>query len=90
MNHPSEEFHEKDKEVVAPNGYQPFKEGATILGIRFAPFDIPWERRLQTLATFLLITWFMGGWIVSTYIFYRFFCTKLFLWIPLLYLAWYV
>ncbi|OQV14228.1 2-acylglycerol O-acyltransferase 2-A [Hypsibius exemplaris] len=59
------------------------------LGITFAPLDVPAERRLQTLVTFLVITWFMGGWMGSALSIYYLLQSR-FWWIPLLYVGWYI
>ena len=62
---------------------KPFK----VLGIEFAPISLPFERRLQTLATFTFMSLFLIFPLMnSTILAYLLFYTQ-FKWIPLLYLA---
>lgn len=59
-----------------------------LLGIKFAPLNVPLERRLQTLAAAAwFITFALGGIICSTLAVYLFFFTRL-NWLVLIYLLW--
>ena len=62
---------------------KPFK----VLGVEFAPISLPFERRLQTLATFTYMALFLIFPLMNYSILaYLLFYTQ-FKWIPLLYLA---
>ena len=58
-----------------------------VFGIEFAPFLIPAERRLQTLAAMHFAFIFLGAPLLSTVLVIVFLCTDLY-WIALLYVLW--
>jgi len=57
-----------------------------LLGIDFAPLNVPWERRLQTLACLYALTEYLFG-SLSYLIVIALLFTKYY-YIPLLYLTW--
>ncbi|XP_077550999.1 2-acylglycerol O-acyltransferase 2-A-like [Haemaphysalis longicornis] len=61
-----------------------------VLGVEFAPLNVPLKRRLQTSAVlFLTLCFFCGGCLWTLLCVYLLFYTN-FYWLPLLYMAWYV
>lgn len=62
---------------------------AKILGIEFAPLNIPLSRRIQTLCTLQWTLTFLIGGFGSLFLFIYLLFTNYY-WIPLLYLVWYV
>lgn len=61
-----------------------------VLGIEFAPFSIPFERRLQTFAVFFYVfLFFQGLSLIGFVLFISLLFTKYY-WITLIYILWYI
>ncbi|CAL8082066.1 unnamed protein product [Orchesella dallaii] len=66
------------------------KKSRKVFGVEFAPLDIPWERRMQTLAvTSWIATFFLMGPVSLVFLIYLLFYTRFWL-ISLLYLTWFI
>ena len=59
------------------------------LGIEFAPFNIPFSRRLQTLSVFFFVLLFFQVFSLVGYLLFGYFLFKSFYWVTLAYAFWY-
>ncbi|XP_077552101.1 2-acylglycerol O-acyltransferase 2-like isoform X1 [Haemaphysalis longicornis] len=61
-----------------------------VLGVQFAPLNLPLKRRMETAAVlFITASFFVGGLFWTVVYAYLLFCTR-FYWLALIYAAWYV
>lgn len=70
--------------------FRSLQKSRKLFGVEFAPLDIPWERRMQTLAvTSWIATFFLMGPVSLVFLVYLLLYTR-FWYISILYLTWFL